>query len=40
MAYSLQEDFENDRLPDDIIDLIQQRTDAVWVDIASLISKV
>ena len=40
MAYSLQEDFENDRLPNGIIDLIQQRTDAVWVDVASLISKV
>jgi len=38
MAYSMQEDFENDRLPYDIIDLIQQRTDAVWADVASLFS--
>ena len=37
MAYSLQEDFENDRLPDGINDLIQQRADAVWADVASLI---
>jgi len=39
MAYSMQEDFENDRLPCGIIDLIQQRTDAVWANVASLISK-
>lgn len=29
MAYSLQEGFENDSLPDGVVDLIQQRTDGV-----------
>ncbi|MEI6260676.1 MAG: hypothetical protein WCR46_12315 [Deltaproteobacteria bacterium] len=38
MAYSLQEAFEDDRLPYGIADLIQQRTDAVWADVASLFS--
>jgi hypothetical protein len=34
MAYSLQEDFENDRLPYGVVDIIRQRTDAVLADIA------
>jgi hypothetical protein len=37
MAYSLQEDFENDDLPDGVVDLIRQRTDGVWADVALLI---
>jgi len=37
-AIPLQEDFENDRLLFGLIDLMQQRTDAVWADVASLIS--
>jgi len=35
MAYSLQKDFENDRVPDGVVDLIRQRTDGVWADVAS-----
>jgi hypothetical protein len=37
MAYFLQEDFEKDRLPDGVVELIRQRTDDVWADVASLI---
>ena len=40
MAYSLQEDFDHESLPDGIIELIRQRTDAIWTDVASLIANV
>ena len=40
MAYSLQEDFDRESLPDGIIELIRQRTDAIWTDVASLIANV
>jgi hypothetical protein len=40
MAYSLQEDFDSESLPDGIIELIRQRTDAIWTDVASLIANV
>jgi len=40
MAYSLQEDFDRESLPDGIIELIRQRTNAIWTDVASLIANV
>jgi len=39
MAYSLQADFDRGVLPANIIELIQQRTDFIWNDVASLFSK-
>ena len=39
MAYSLQECFDRETLPTDIIELIRQRTDAIWTGVALLISK-
>ena len=40
MAYSLQVSFDKDALPDNIVELIQDRTDAIWKGIASLFQKV
>jgi hypothetical protein len=40
MAYSLQEDFDRGKLTTGIIELIRQRTDAIWTGVASLVSKV
>ena len=40
MAYSMQEDFGRESLPNGIIELIRQRTDAIWTDVASLIANV
>ena len=40
MAYSLQAKFDREVLPVNIIELIQQRTDAIWNSVASLFSKV
>ena len=40
MAYSLQEDFDRGSLISGIIELIRQRTDAIWTGVASLVSKV
>ncbi len=37
MAYSLQEDFENDRLSEGVVELIRQRTDDVWAGIGSVV---
>jgi len=39
MAYSLQTDFDRGVLPANTIRLIQQGTDAIWSDLASLLSK-
>ena len=39
MAYSLQAKFDNGNLPSNIVELIQQRTDAIWNGVASLFSK-
>lgn len=40
MAYSLQEGFDRGTLPAGVIELIRNRTDAIWSSVASLISKV
>ena len=40
MAYSLQEGFYRGTLPAGVIELIRERTDAIWSGVASLISKV
>jgi hypothetical protein len=40
MAYSLQEDFDRESLLDGIIELIRQRTDAIWTDVASLVANL
>lgn len=40
MAYSLQEGFDRETLPAGVIELIRERTDAIWSGVASLISKV
>ena len=40
MAYSLQEGFDRGTLPAGVIELIRQRTDAIWSGVASLISKM
>lgn len=40
MAYSLQEGFDRGTLPAGVIELIRERTDAIWSGVASLISKV
>jgi len=36
MAYSLQTSFDNETLPENIVELIQDRSDAIWEGIASL----
>lgn len=40
MAYALQECFENQNIPDGVVDLIRGETDAIWVNLAPLFSKV
>lgn len=40
MAYSLQAIFDSGSLPPNLIELIQQMTDAIWNSVASLFSKV
>jgi hypothetical protein len=40
MAYSLQDGFDRGTLDVGVIELIRQRTDAIWSGVASLISKV
>lgn len=40
MAYSFQEDFDRGRIITGIIELIRQRTDAIWAGVASLVSNV
>ncbi len=40
MAYSLQEDFDRGRLTTGIIELIRERTYAIWTGVASLVSNV
>ena len=40
MAYSLQEGFDCGSLPTGIIELIQQKTDAIWTGVALLVSKI
>jgi hypothetical protein len=34
MAYSLQQAFDNDSLPGDLISFIEKSTDAIWADVA------
>ena len=40
MAYSLQEGFDCGSLPTGIIELIQEKTDAIWTGVALLVSKI
>jgi hypothetical protein len=37
MAYSLGQDFEDDRLPGDLVSVIETRTDAIWATIAPVL---
>ncbi|MCJ7773773.1 MAG: hypothetical protein MUP22_11660 [Desulfobacterales bacterium] len=39
MAYSLQANFDKNALPDNIVEVIQDRTDAIWKGINSLFPK-
>jgi hypothetical protein len=39
MAYSLQEGFDRGNLPLGVVELIRQRTDAIWVSVGPLFSK-
>ena len=40
MAYSLQNEFDREALPANTVEIIQQRTDAIWDEVSSLLSKV
>jgi hypothetical protein len=40
IAYTLQEGFDREILPAGVIELIRQKTDAIWSGVASLISEV
>jgi len=40
MAYSLQEGFERRNLPPGVVDLIRQKTDAIWASVAPRLLKV
>jgi hypothetical protein len=39
MAYSLQSGFDRGVLPENILNIIQQRTDAIWNGVSSMLSK-
>ncbi|MFC1562312.1 hypothetical protein ACFL4Q_04880 [candidate division KSB1 bacterium] len=39
MAYSLQYDFELDALPQDLVPIIEGKTDAVWSQVAPIVSR-
>jgi hypothetical protein len=36
MAYSLQTDFDRGTLPANTVEIIQQRTDAIWNEVTTL----
>jgi hypothetical protein len=38
MAYSLQQAFDNDTLPGDLISFIERSTDAIWADVAPVLT--
>ena len=40
MAYSLQRDFDNGRLPQELVRVIETRTDAIWREIAPIVGIV
>ena len=39
MAYSLQRDFDNGRLPQELVRVIETRTDAIWIEIAPIVQR-
>ena len=40
MAYFFQEKFKHGNVPADIVELIKQRTDAIWSDVSTLIASI
>jgi hypothetical protein len=40
MAYFLQASFDREALPDNVVEVIQEKTDTIWEGVASLFSKV
>jgi hypothetical protein len=40
MAYSLQQAFDNNSLPEDLISFMERRTDAIWADVAPVLKAI